>query len=73
MCIRPTSETLFSDYYSGVLKSYKDLPMKYNQWCSVLRWEKETRPFLEVESSYGKKVIQFMKQKKKQKKKQKIC
>ena len=46
MCIRPTSETLFSDYYSSVLKSYKDLPMKYNQWCSVLRWEKETRPFL---------------------------
>lgn len=46
MCIRPTSETLFSDYYSGVVKSYRDLPLKYNQWCSVLRWEKETRPFL---------------------------
>lgn len=46
MCIRPTSETLFSDYYSNVVTSYRDLPMKYNQWCSVLRWEKETRPFL---------------------------
>ncbi len=46
LCIRPTSETLFSDYYSEVVKSYRDLPMKYNQWCSVMRWEKETRPFL---------------------------
>ena len=46
MCIRPTSETLFSDYYSGVVNSYRDLPLKYNQWCNVLRWEKETRPFL---------------------------
>ena len=46
LCIRPTSETLFSDYYSKVVTSYRDLPMKYNQWCSVMRWEKETRPFL---------------------------
>lgn len=46
LCIRPTSETLFSDYFSSVLKSYRDLPLKYNQWCNVLRWEKETRPFL---------------------------
>ncbi len=46
MCIRPTSETLFSDYYAAKVKSYKDLPMKYNQWCNVMRWEKETRPFL---------------------------
>jgi prolyl-tRNA synthetase len=46
LCIRPTSETLFSDYYSTVVKSYRDLPLKYNQWCNVLRWEKETRPFL---------------------------
>ena len=46
MCIRPTSETLFSDYYADVVKSYRDLPLKYNQWCSVMRWEKETRPFL---------------------------
>ena len=46
MCIRPTSETLFSDYYAGKVNSYRDLPLKYNQWCNVLRWEKETRPFL---------------------------
>lgn len=46
MCIRPTSETLFSDYYASAVSSYRDLPKKYNQWCSVLRWEKETRPFL---------------------------
>ena len=46
MCIRPTSETLFSDYYSKKVKSYKDLPLLYNQWCNVMRWEKETRPFL---------------------------
>jgi len=46
MCIRPTSETLFSDYYSNKVKSYKDLPLLYNQWCNVMRWEKETRPFL---------------------------
>ncbi|MCK9536735.1 MAG: proline--tRNA ligase [Bacilli bacterium] len=46
LCIRPTSETLFSDYYSQAVQTHKDLPLKYNQWCSVMRWEKETRPFL---------------------------
>lgn len=46
LCIRPTSETLFSDYYKNVVNSYRDLPLKYNQWCNVMRWEKETRPFL---------------------------
>ena len=46
LCVRPTSETLFSDYFSTKIKSYRDLPLKYNQWCSVMRWEKETRPFL---------------------------
>jgi len=46
LCIRPTSETLFCDYYATHVKSYRDLPMLYNQWCNVLRWEKETRPFL---------------------------
>ena len=45
-CIRPTSETLFCDYYKDHVSSYKDLPKLYNQWCNVLRWEKETRPFL---------------------------
>lgn len=46
MCIRPTSETLFCDHFAHVLHSYRDLPMLYNQWCSVVRWEKTTRPFL---------------------------
>ena len=46
LCIRPTSETLFCDYYSKHIKSHRDLPKLYNQWCNVFRWEKETRPFL---------------------------
>ena len=46
LCVRPTSETLFSDHFAHVLHSWRDLPMKYNQWCSVVRWEKTTRPFL---------------------------
>ena len=46
LAVRPTSETLFSDYYSTKVKSYRDLPKLYNQWCNVIRWEKETRPFL---------------------------
>ena len=46
LCIRPTSETMFSTMYSKWIKSWRDLPMVYNQWCNVLRWEKETRPFL---------------------------
>ncbi len=45
-CIRPTSETLFCEHYSHVIQSHRDLPKKYNQWCSVLRWEKTSRPFL---------------------------
>lgn len=46
LCIRPTSETMFCDYYKDHVRSYRDLPKLYNQWCNVLRWEKETRPFL---------------------------
>jgi prolyl-tRNA synthetase len=46
MCVRPTSETLFCDFYSKDIHSYRDLPRVYNQWCSVVRWEKTTRPFL---------------------------
>ena len=45
-CIRPTSETMFCDYYKNHVSSYRDLPKLYNQWCNVVRWEKETRPFL---------------------------
>lgn len=46
MCVRPTSETLFCDFYAKDVHSYRDLPRLYNQWCSVVRWEKTTRPFL---------------------------
>lgn len=46
LCVRPTSETLFCDFYAKDIQSYRDLPKVYNQWCSVVRWEKETRPFL---------------------------
>jgi len=46
LCIRPTSETLFCDHYANVIHSWRDLPKLYNQWCSVLRWEKTSRPFL---------------------------
>ncbi len=46
LAVRPTSETVFSDFYKDDVHSYRDLPRLYNQWCSVVRWEKETRPFL---------------------------
>ncbi len=46
LCIRPTSETLFCEHYSHIVQSWRDLPKLYNQWCSVVRWEKTTRPFL---------------------------
>ncbi len=46
LCVRPTSETLFCEHYANVIHSYRDLPKLYNQWCSVVRWEKSTRPFL---------------------------
>lgn len=46
LCVRPTSETLFCDHYKKIINTYRDLPKLYNQWCSVVRWEKTTRPFL---------------------------
>ncbi len=46
VCVRPTSETLFCEHFSKIVHSYRDLPKLYNQWCSVVRWEKTTRPFL---------------------------
>lgn len=46
LIIRPTSETLFCEHFAKIIKSYRDLPKRYNQWCSVVRWEKTTRPFL---------------------------
>lgn len=46
LCVRPTSETLFCEHYANIIRSYRDLPKLYNQWCNVVRWEKTTRPFL---------------------------
>jgi prolyl-tRNA synthetase len=46
LCIRPTSEVLFGEHYAKIIRSHRDLPKLYNQWCSVIRWEKATRPFL---------------------------
>ncbi len=46
LCVRPTSETLFCDHFKNIVHSWRDLPKLYNQWCSVVRWEKTTRPFL---------------------------
>lgn len=46
MCVRPTSEVLFCEHYKKIIKSYRDLPKLYNQWCTIVRWEKTTRPFL---------------------------
>ena len=60
LIIRPTSETLFCEHYAKIVNSYRDLPKLYNQWCSVVRWEKTTRPFLRGSEFYGKKGIQFM-------------
>lgn len=46
MIVRPTSEVLFCEHYKKIINSYRDLPILYNQWCTIVRWEKETRPFL---------------------------
>lgn len=46
MCVRPTSEVLFCEHYKKIINSYRDLPKLYNQWCTIVRWEKTTRPFL---------------------------
>lgn len=46
LCVRPTSEVLFCEHFKQIIKSYRDLPLLYNQWCTIVRWEKTTRPFL---------------------------
>lgn len=69
LCVRPTSEVLFCDYYKKIIQSYRDLPKLYNQWCTIVRWEKTTRPFYEVEKFYGKKVILCMQRNKRLRKK----
>ena len=52
LCVRPTSETLFCDHYANIIHSWRDLPKLYNQWCSVVRWEKTPRPFLRTMEFY---------------------
>ena len=52
LCVRPTSETLFCDHYANIIQSWRDLPKLYNQWVSVVRWEKTTRPFLRTTEFY---------------------
>ena len=61
LIIRPTSETLFCEHYAKIVNSYRDLPKLYNQWCSVVRWEKNQQDHFYVGLNfYGKKDIQFM-------------
>lgn len=60
LCIRPTSETLFCDHWAHIVHSWRDLPMLYNQWCSVLRWEKTTVLSCAIVSFCGRKGIRFM-------------
>ena len=60
MCVRPTSETLFCDFYAHDVHSYRDLPRNYNQWASVVRWERPPVRSCVPESSYGRKVIPLM-------------
>lgn len=69
MCVRPTSEVLFCDHYKKIINTYRDLPILYNQWCTIVRWEKQQDHFLEVVKYYGKKVIRCIELLKKQEKK----
>ena len=57
LAVRPTSETMFCDHFSHVLHSYRDLPMLYNQWCSVVRWENPLARSCAPVSSGGRKAI----------------
>lgn len=73
MCVRPTSETLFCDFYANDIHSYRDLPKVYNQWCSVVRWEKTTRPFLRSREFCGRRDIRRTQRQKRQKREQSRC
>ena len=68
LCVRPTSETLFCDHVKDIVHSYRDLPVVYNQWCSVLRWERQLVHSFVLLSSYGRKDILSTQQQRKQKK-----
>ena len=73
LCVRPTSETLFCEHYSHIIHSYRDLPKLYNQWVSVVRWERQHVLSFVQESFYGRKDTPFMLRQKKLLKKQKEC
>lgn len=73
LCVRPTSETLFCEHFRDVVHSYRDLPKLYNQWVSVVRWEKQQDLSFVQENFYGRKVTLFTKRQRKQLKKQKEC
>lgn len=73
LCVRPTSETLFCEHYANIIQSWRDLPKLYNQWVSVVRWEKTTRPFLRSREFYGRKDIPSMPLRRKRKRKQSAC
>ena len=73
LCVRPTSETLFCEHYKKIINTYRDLPKLYNQWCSVVRWERQPVLSFVHRNSSGRKVIQCMKPKKKQEKKLSEC
>lgn len=73
LCVRPTSETLFCEHFRDVVHSYRDLPKLYNQWVSVVRWEKQQDRSFVQENFYGRKVTLFTKRQKKRLKKQKEC
>lgn len=73
LCVRPTSETLFCEHFKQIVHSYRDLPKLYNQWVSVVRWEKPLVRFCAQENFYGKRDTRCTKQQTKPLKKQKKC
>ena len=73
LCVRPTSETLFCDFYQKDIQSHRDLPKVYNQWCSVVRWERQPVRSFVPENSCGRRDILLMQQQKKQKKERSRC
>ena len=73
LCVRPTSETLFCDHFKNIVHSYRDLPKLYNQWCSVVRWEKTTRPFCVRANFSGRRGTPSMQRPRRQGKKPCVC
>ena len=73
LCVRPTSETLFCEHYAKIINSYRDLPKLYNQWCSVVRWEKTTRPFLRTCEFWWQEAIPCMRRSRRRWRRQNGC